>query len=96
MNKPERDLAAELWQWREVGQRFRYLGKLCVVVGYWEHIGEEMCPMLKYEYADDAGIIQSRMMEPIAALGAVMHGSMVAEVDRHVERAADLSPVAPK
>lgn len=45
---------------REVGETFNYLGRTCVVTGHADfHPYVGVIPMLKFDYADDHGIIHS-------------------------------------
>lgn len=53
----------ELHEWRAIGESFRYLGRECVVTGYYTVSFDPMCggrvrPQLGAEYADDLGVIR--------------------------------------
>lgn len=58
--EPKRDYITEaivkLKEFKDVGETFNYLGRQCIVTGYWDYepnVG--YIPMLKFDYADDMG-----------------------------------------
>lgn len=54
------DAIAALQAFGAVGHEFNYLGRLCIVTGHYEflpYIG--IVPMLKFDYADDNGVLHS-------------------------------------
>lgn len=62
--EPERDKTgeaiAELKAFRDVGETFNYLGRICLVTGHWEwwpRLG--VIPLLKFDYCDDVGVLHS-------------------------------------
>lgn len=52
----------EMKEWRGIGETFLYLGRECVVTGYFHyvpsHLGIDCVVQLSAEYADDLGVIR--------------------------------------
>ena len=45
---------------REIGETFNYLGRTCIVTGHWTFSGYMgYTPELKFDYADELGVIHS-------------------------------------
>ena len=54
-----------LKEFRDIGETFHYLGRLCVCLGhsmFYPHAGGTI-PMFCFEYADDHGIIHSHSLD---------------------------------
>ena len=50
----------ELRAFRNVGETFNYLGRTCIVTGHCDfHPYVGIIPMLKFDYADEHGVIHS-------------------------------------
>jgi len=62
--EPERDTIgeaiAELKEFRDVGETFIYLGRICIVTGHCHYFpGFGVVQMLKFNYCDNNGVIHS-------------------------------------
>ena len=60
--KPDRtgETIAKLKSFKDIGETFNYLGRTCVVTGHWEYWPYcGVVPMLKFDYADEHGILHS-------------------------------------
>jgi len=65
----KQQLVAEMRAWREVGETFTYLGRVCVVTGYAtllpHRLGINVCVELLADYSDDHGVIRSVAFSPV-------------------------------
>lgn len=52
------DLIHDLRTWREIGQEFSYLGRTCVVTGYYAQDIDGWSSGIQANYADDHGVIR--------------------------------------
>lgn len=88
---PRIEAIAALKAFGGIGHQFNYLGRVCVVTGHYDFLPwYGIVPMLKFDYADNSGVLHS-MSARVSELPALI-GHLKPNVE-HDRRPAALSPV---